>query len=175
MQEGSVSAVKEQSVRPWVRYWARYIDILTAGFFFGILLAVLSPSTVDTVSELLLSILGLFLWIFIESVLLSTLGTTLGKWLLRIRLRTIDGNKPNFLKALKRSFAVWFRGLGLGIPIISIFTLIGAYYRLTENGITSWDEEGGFSVTHQRISAFRVAIAVIMLTALILLIIWGES
>jgi len=54
-------------------------------------------------------------------------------------------------------------GLGLGIPIITLFTHIQAYNRLTRRGVTWWDEEGGFQVTHRRIGPVRASAAILLL------------
>lgn len=167
--------VKITSVRPWVRYWARYLDLLIAAITLGLFLGIFMPSVLDSTSEIFLTIIIVLIWVFVEPILLSNWGTTPGKWLLRIQLKDEKGGKPEFTKALNRSFAVWFRGLGLGIPIISLFTLVAAYNRLTKQGVTSWDEGGEFSITHKRIGPFRIIVAILIFTAFALLIYWGES
>jgi len=101
--------------------------------------------------------------------LLSTWGTTPGKWLFRIKLRDKTGKKLNLYSALGRSFAVWLKGYGLGIPIISFFTLLMARSRLKKIGITTWDEAGGFVVTHCKIGGLRSVIVVLFFAGVCLL------
>ncbi len=161
-------------VRPWVRYWARYLDLVIFAVIFGIVLGIFMPSVLDSI-EIFLTILILFVWAFVESILLSNWGTTPGKWLLKIELKDQEGNKPEFSKALNRSFAVWFRGLGFGIPIVTLFTLITAHSRLTKQGITSWDEDGHFTVTHGKIGFIRITVAVLIFIAFAALISLGEG
>ncbi|MFA5119478.1 MAG: RDD family protein [Candidatus Omnitrophota bacterium] len=165
--EASVKA----TVHPWMRYWARYIDIVAFSLVFGIFLAIFMPSILES-SNIFLTILILFVWIFAESSLLSSWGTTPGKWLLKIKL-TGPGGKPEFSAALNRSFSVWLKGLGLGIPIISLFTLISSYNHLTKEGITSWDKDGHFTVTHGKIGIIRI-IAAIIVSVIFLFLIFGE-
>ena len=84
----------------------------------------------------------LFLWIFVESSLLSLFGTTPGKSLFKTRLRLTTNDSIPFSIALARSFKVWWRGLGAGIPVVSLITLSHADNDLTHNSITSWGSGG---------------------------------
>lgn len=160
------------TVHPWIRYWARYIDIIIFSLIFGIFLAIFIPSVLDS-SDVFLTIIILFVWIFAESVLLSSWGTTPGKWLLKIKLAWHPNRKPDFSVALNRSFGVWLKGLGLGIPIVSLFTLISSYNHLTKEGITHWDRDGHFTITHGKIGIFRIIVAIIV-SIIFLLLIFSE-
>ncbi len=59
-------------------------------------------------------------------------------------------------QAFQRSARVWFFGLGAGLPIVSLVTLVTAYNKLTKEGITSWDRVGNFSITHGPIGVGRM-------------------
>jgi uncharacterized RDD family membrane protein YckC len=163
--------IKNNSVRPWIRYWARYIDIFVFSLAFGIFLEIFIPSALE-LSEIFLTVLILFVWVFAESALLSSWGTTPGKWLLKINIKG-QNEKIDFSSALNRSFAVWLKGLGLGIPIISIFTLISSYNHLAKEGVTIWDKDGHFTVTHKKIGAIRIIVAIVV-SILFFLLIFSE-
>lgn len=156
-----------EQVRPWVRYWARTIDIsifsATAGFVLGSVLGLFNAVWIVRTHPYMFAWLCLFVDVFIEAVTLAALGTTPGKALLRVRLRNSDGSRPSYSRALGRAFNVLIMGLGFGIPFVSVFTVINAYYRLTNKGITSWDREGNFIVSHQNIGGFRVFLAIIFI------------
>lgn len=169
--EKKSEASAKATVHPWIRYWARYIDIVAFSLVFGIFLAILMPSALES-SDIFLTILILFVWIFAESALLSSWGTTPGKWLLRVNLAGPSG-KPEFSAALNRSFAVWLKGLGLGIPIVSFFTLVSSYNHLTKEGIMSWDKDGHFTVTHGKIGIIRSIVAIVV-SVIFLFLIFGE-
>ncbi len=77
--------------------------------------------------------------------------------------------------ALKRSYSVWWHGLGTGFPIIYLITLSVAYSKLTKNGITTWDKNGGFKISHLRIGALRTIIAVFLVVAFLLLVMLGKE
>lgn len=152
------------SVHPWRRFWARYLDVFTFSIVFGIFLAFFLPSILDQ-SEVFLSMLILFIWIFAEAALLDTWGTTPGKWLLRISVQGPTG-KPHFSEALNRSFAVWFRGLGFGIPLVSLFTMSAAYNRLKKEGTSSWDQDGQFVVSHGNVGFIRTSVVILVIAFL---------
>ena len=163
-------------VRPWVRYWARMLDLYLASFVGGIVVSIFNPDAFnDKGSEQLFGLVVVFAWVFIESLLLSTTGTTPGKWLFKIHLIPPSGEKPNYSTALSRSLKVWWRGLGIGFPLASLITLIVAHGKLTKNGTTTWDKDEGFSVAHERIGPLRVIVAVFFFIGFLLLIIVGSA
>jgi hypothetical protein len=146
-------------VRPWVRYWARSIDIflfaIATGVVFGM---ILTPDNVLDVARAayLFFGFGIFIvWMFVEAAFLSFFGWTPGKWLLRTSVESADGGTPSYIEALSRSGNVWFRGLAAGIPFIAAGTQINSYRNLKKCGQTTWDRDGGFIVIHERIGAAR--------------------
>ena len=147
-------------VRPWVRYWARMFDIYFFSLPAGFVLGIIAPSVLK-IPEIFLGMLVIFIWILVESSLLSTWGTTPGKWLLKTTLRDSTGGKLSFSSALTRSFSVWGRGLGIGFPIASLITLIIAHNSLLKEGITSWDREGSFVISHNRIGPIRIIVLIL--------------
>ncbi|HJM50598.1 MAG TPA: RDD family protein [Alphaproteobacteria bacterium] len=56
----------------------------------------------------------------VVGLLLAAWGTTPGKWLLNMAVERQDGTAIDFGSALRRSFAVWLRGLGGGLPVVSL-------------------------------------------------------
>lgn len=162
-------------VRPWVRYWARMLDIYLAALVIGIVIGVFSPRALDVPgSDILFGLALLLIWVFVESLLLSSVGITPGKWLLNTRLVPPSGGKPGFTAAFSRSVKVWWRGLGIGFPIISIITLVIAHGDLKESGSTTWDKDTGFVVVHGRIGFLRAAIAVVAFSLFLALVIIGS-
>ena len=164
-----------QQTRPWVRYWARMFDIYLFSGVAGILLAILAPRAVPGggLATIGIGIIALFLWIVVESLLLSWFGTTPGKSLLRTHLRLANNPSIPYSMALSRCFRVWWRGMGAGIPVISLFTLLGAYDRLSKGSVASWDSDGGFVVSHEKIGALRVVVAAICFVVFVILSILG--
>lgn len=152
--------MKNYTVRPWIRYWARWIDMGIAGLVFGILAGIFS---LDIENSVFAGVLAAFLWVFIEAGILSLYQTSPGKCLLNIKI-----NKKNisYSTALKRSFGVYIEGLGFGISIIGIVTLLIAYKRLNEKKITRWDEDCKLIVYNEHIGLARILIAICLTISL---------
>ena len=163
-------------VRPWVRYWARMFDIYLACIVGGLAIGILHTNAFDQPGgDQLFGLAVIFAWVFIEAFFLSTAGTTPGKWLFKIRIVPPHGSSLDYSTALSRSFKVWWRGLGIGFPLASLITLIVAHGKLTKNGVTTWDRDDGFTITHERIGALRVMVAVVFFTGFLLLIVVGNA
>src|SRR5262247_3675210 len=76
----SAGAVKV--VRPWIRYWARMFDLTVFSLPVAFGLGVVAPNLFSgLVADQLFGISLLFVWVFVEALLLSLFGTTPGKWL----------------------------------------------------------------------------------------------
>jgi len=151
-----------RKVRPWIRYFARMVDLFLFSFMVGIVLALYAP-IMAALPNSLLTVGILFAWIFQESVLLANCGTTPGKWFFKIKVRNARGQKLTFSEALNRSFGVWIKGMGAGVPLLNLITLLSSRSQLKRDGITAWDEEGGFIVTHGKIGVFRSAVVAVFL------------
>lgn len=155
-------------VRPWVRYLARLTDIWLFSMVVGFAIGIYAPSILN-VPNIVLTMGILFAWVFQESILLANCGTTPGKWLFKINVRDSRGRKLSFSDALNRSFSVLLKGFGAGIPFISFFALLSSRSKLKRDGVTTWDEEGGYVVTHEKIGAARsIVIAAIIFVFLFL-------
>jgi len=141
-------------VSPWNRFLARYFDY--AIFSISLLpiiwqfRKILIDSNLFHPFSLLLLLPSKALWIPIEALLISTWGYTPGKFLLGIKLLH-HKKKLTFTKSIKRSFLVWVRGIGFGIPFITIITQFMAYLRLYTRMKTSWDEQESVTVIQKAV------------------------
>lgn len=160
------------TARPWVRFWARSIDLGLFGLVFGGVLGFLFPELIWVLIapgyELLFGMLILFFWVFVEPLFVSRFSTTPGKWLLRTRIVKRTGETCDYSTCLTRAARVWWRGMAAGIPLVQIVTWILAYRRLYMRRITSWDEEGEFVVVHEKIGVFRVLVSTVILVGLMI-------
>ncbi|MBC8273539.1 MAG: RDD family protein [Chloroflexi bacterium] len=159
LTQGSHCRVRQ--VRPWVRYFARFVDLFLFSLLAGFVLGMYVPSVLNVPSSFL-TVAILFVWIFQEAVLLANCGTTPGKWLFKIKVTDSQGQKLKFSDALNRSFGVGLKGMGGGVPLLPLLTLLGSKSKLKRDGVTVWDEDGGFLVTHSRIGILRSAVAAIL-------------
>lgn len=154
-------------VNPWLRFLARGIDY---ALFFLLLLGTrkLFHGHLPLGKYEHYIPFEFFVWIPIEAFLLTYWGTTPGKWFLKTKLRQGKRVKLDFPTALRRSFSVWFRGLGMGIPFLNFFCLLVAFNKLKLLKITSWDRDDYITVTHYPIGRWRIYFAVFLAAVSIL-------
>lgn len=140
--EGSVWAYS-----PWQRFWARRFDLALVSCAVTAFLSLVchlspltSPSALVDVVSLVLS------WVIIlplEPLLLSTWGTTPGKWLLGLELRTRQGRKLSYGEGLTRTWRVLAQAYGLCIPVFSLYRQYQAYRTCRDNEQMDYDWEEG--------------------------------
>ena len=146
---------KPTRANPWIRLIARFVDYSL--FFQGLLILrkLFSGHLPFGPFEKLVPF-EFFVWIPIEALLLYTWGTTPGKWFLKTHLQFGRRKRPEFIVALRRSVSVWFRGLGMGIPVLNAVCLLVAYNRLKFFQITSWDRDDHVHVYHDPLPRWRL-------------------
>lgn len=168
---------------PWRRYGARMLDTSFNGavvmIIIGVAFYAIAPATADEFFSIFEGesgrILDIVMTAFVASILGGLLvgisGFTLGKWIFGVRVTKLDGTRLGIADGLSRDLTVLLKGLGLGIPIVAIFTMGYAYRRLGEFKTTSWDK-GRYIVWH-RPSGFSQYIFNVIGILLILLVIGG--
>jgi len=138
-------AIVAQLARPWPRYWARSFDVFLWTILLAIIFAAVSPKAFDAVSGegkgQVLSVLLLPFAMLLDAIIYSALQNTPGKWLSGIRVLSIRGEQVPFRQYLIRNFKVYLRGLGAGIGIVALFTLLSSYRKADKNQLISWDTE----------------------------------
>ncbi len=159
--------------RPWMRYFAKQLDIFVVTVPLTVPLFYLLPQFADRDYQFLIGFLLLIVWVLIDPIVLATLQTTLGKYLLGIRLTNRDNSRITLAQAYSRSFGVYISGLGLGLPIVSLVTLSMSYDRLAKTNSTKWDSEGRFEVSHSEIPLWKGSLAAVLLIGFLGLSILG--
>jgi hypothetical protein len=164
--------------RPWIRFFARWVDIALLSVIMGVILGIMAPEVVEGAPRGVMNLVSFVTWVPVEAFLLSIWGTTPGKALLNVRLRAVDvQSRIPFGLALRRSVAVWIYGTAIGLPFVIWIAAFFAMRDLKKNGITRWDEVHRFHVEHGRITAGRglaVAFVMIVFFGLIVLDSWPE-
>ena len=162
---------------PWSRWAARTLDTFAVGFPFGMLLlfvvaAVGGPQFANALStsplinnEIVLGIVLLFACVPIFAALISWTGTTPGKWLFGLRVRSKSGQKLTLASALGREVYVVAAGNGLGIPIVALVCSLVQYSKLKKCEPASWDEDGTevLYLNHTPATQLRAALGVFLL------------
>lgn len=168
---------EKSQVRPWVRFFARYIDLgISTACIFTILLglAVLYEPLQTALANLnpltdivITTFVSITFWILVlEPVFISRFGGTPGKMLLKVSVRDAGGALLTYNQALSRSIHVWSRGYAFGIVGLNIITLLIASLDLEKKGRTWWDVKGNITVRHEIIGAARGTLAVVIIGAI---------
>jgi uncharacterized RDD family membrane protein YckC len=151
------------------RFWARWLDLsLYSGFW---LIGMWAAG--QDIKGVILSPWIIFLhyvpWFLMEAVLLHYFGTTLGKWLLGLRVVNQDGSKLDLTAATKRSLWVMAIGIGFGWPLLKIFCQILSFSIAKQLGATFWDHLGKHRVMVAPLNPFRLIALVFLFAASIFL------
>lgn len=172
----------DESPHPWRRYFARYLDLalwtMIMMILIGVGLTFLDPRVLTQLIDLLTQpgiIVAEFFLAFIlamipNAILIGLTGGNLGKWLFGVRVLDDTDRPMGLARAFKREARVFFYGLGLGMPVISLITMFIAYQKLKEDGGTSWDQAAGLKVVQRRTGAVQFigsAVGIILLIVLV--------
>lgn len=127
----------------WPRLAARFFDYVLWASVLAIsgALSLFPDLGIEFISVPMLIV---FTWIFPESLLLWTTGTTPGKWLFSLRILPPGG--IGFFRAVKRSISVWCHGMAIGIPFLLPVTFAMAFRTLSRSKAAIWDGDSGTRV-----------------------------
>lgn len=158
-------------LHPWRRFFARTLDVFVIGtlaflfvsYIIGFMFADYVESFIGIFENpILVSMFIYIIWIQIEAIFISKLGTTPAKWLFGIKVLNKNREKLSYSNSIKRAAMVWAQGEAFGIPFLLIFTRLYAYSRLTKTGTTSWDEAANSVVIHKKWGILRTIIVIIV-------------
>ncbi len=157
---------------PWRRYFARMFDSFLIGVILwvaiGFAIGVANPSLAQSAfgnesalhNPFVSSMFTLALVIPFTAALVGFTGTTIGKWIFGVRVTHTDGSPIGYKAAIQREVSVWLSGLALGVPLISLATLITSYQVLKKKGATSWDEGKPWVVTHRPFGGIQLMLSI---------------
>ena len=137
---------------PWRRYWARCLDIFVSTLLAAVLIGALRPGLLPQASAAAgrTSIIVLILLPFafaMDSLICWALGNTPGKAIAGLKVLQKDGRRRLSAGAyLGRNFGVYVFGLALGLPLVSLFTLVYGYRRAADGALSTWDRFFGSRV-----------------------------
>lgn len=162
----NLAFLNEPLAGPWRRFFARQIDLLVVGFpIAAIVSAAIATQSVAYAfwvqkpgNDVIYGLAIIPFVLIAEALLFAVIGTTPGKALLGVKVRTLSGEKPGLAAYLGRLVGVYFQGFGMGIPIVILFTMGSQYNRLSRRESASYDQ-GVFRVTASPLGFLRVSAA----------------
>ena len=162
---GGIDGAVLPAAGTWSRWAARSLDQLVLGVIcWAALSRTLGYFGMDgflgEVGENALGIVAIPLALALEAIVFELFGTTFGKWL--FSLRVLDSAGKSLLSGAyaRRLLRLWVSGLGLGIPVVSLFTLARQERRVARGRAASYDEKQGISVVRGKFRPLRLLAAV---------------
>lgn len=164
--ETSHQAGDEDSLAsPWQRLWSKTLDLnlyMIPLTLIATLLGFFDGSEHPLYSGMIL----LPFAIAIDAIIISTIGNSIGRAIIGIRVEKNDGEKLTVAEALRRGLRVYFFGMGMGLPLVSFFTYLHNLKRLNKNRPTSWDEAIDTSVSRKGNTTARTWLTAILTIAI---------
>lgn len=144
---------------PWRRYFARSLDLaLYDILWIAVRLFLLRWNPSGLLATLLETYITYGLMLVIEPVFLCTWGCTPGKWIFGLRVRSRRGELLSWGEALYRTFRVFTRGYGWGIPIYNIVRLVKCCRACAKGEAMDWEwEDGEEAYTIRDTKLWRIA------------------
>lgn len=125
---------------PWRRYFARYLDYCIVTALLELIIIVLIR--IRPFGTTAIDILGYgarLLAVPVFATLLHYFGTTPGKWAMGIRLESVNGGRLSGGEALYREGKILWHGIGLFIPIFSVWRLYRSYKEESNGEEQPWN------------------------------------
>ncbi len=90
------------------------------------------------------------------AIMMRVTGTTIGKAIVGIKVQAVPGSNT-LLFYIKREFKVWIFGLGGGIPLINLITMINQHQSVARTGSARYDQ--GVAIVTSKNSTLRCTVA----------------
>lgn len=147
------SVIESDTVKGSGHPWRRFLAFCLDDFFYGLLLNILIvlplgyiPNGNGLAFRIISLILGIALMLFIEPLLLSRFGTTLGKKIFGLCVYHESGRKLTYSESFERTFYKLKDGAGFNIPIYSLYRNYVSYRECSNEQVLDWDEEAKYVV-----------------------------
>lgn len=127
---------------PWRRFLARSFDQMlytTIWLSFLTLCFRINLADISGFASLAISIVALLTMLFIEPLLLHWFGNTFGKLIFGLHLAEKNGKRPDYRTGLSRTWYVIVYGLGINIPLLSLYRLWKSYKLYVDEQPLPWD------------------------------------
>ena len=164
---------------PWRRYFARAIDIVVVGgltwVVLGMVFGLVNPRAAEAFFSLFHGMGGKILDIVLTllvtipgtALMVGLTGLSVGKWLFGVKVVRRDGTPIGVLAGVVREVKVLVMGLGFGLPLVSLFTLINAFRSLEDHGHSAWDKPADAIIHHRPMNALQITLIVLAIPFLI--------
>ncbi len=141
--ELEADAIPKESF-PWRRFFARNLDMVLYSTLWSLFLVCVCNVNLNNrglAGELLDAIATIVLLFLFEPALLALCGTTPGKWIMGLRVTDYEDRRLTYSEAGNRTFTVFWKGMGLEIPIYSLYRNWKSYQDCEDGETMEWERE----------------------------------
>jgi len=158
----------------FIRILARAVDGVLFTFF---LLAVFKLANIDfeLLGGVVFALVFMLAWVTLEGLLMAYVGTTPGKWLMRVEVRTIKGQSLTKADAFRRSLGLLIIGNAFGLPYLIVVAWLANLVKFLASCATFYDQWGKFKVVQNRVGAIRLVVVIVALAVVIVVGILGDA
>lgn len=140
---------------PWTRWIVQYADLQLISVLLYLLIwlaghAVTLPDLSATWLQWVINLILVAFGLWVQGLMIGRFGTTPFKRMVGIRIETVDGSPLTQTAVHRRQVGLWWRGMGLGLPIVEIVTNIIAFIPVSAGRRTDWDQAAGLDVRQSR-------------------------
>lgn len=138
----------------WQRYFARYIDLGVYGvLLWHVLFRYFNLDYLEVIDSwfttgpfslakaFLVGLAPIVVMLVVEPFLLTSIGTTFGKCIMRVRITHIDGRYLTYIESFKRTWIMLRYGMGFGIPFYDLYRNYKSYEILEDGKALPWEEK----------------------------------
>ena len=156
---------------PWRRYFARCMDVEVCSLLMrAVFYDYLNSQTLSLVASFALLLL-------LEPLLLHCFDTTLGKWILGIRVLDGEERRLGFGAAMERTWTVIWEGQAMNIPVISWYFLYKNYSLCEEGELLPWEWDSEVSYRDEKMWRWLVyfLVDIVLVSAFVVFVMWKEG
>jgi hypothetical protein len=126
-----------------------------------------------------LGFIGVLAGTIVNGIVMAILGNSLGKAIFGISVYKVGSEgRLSLMDTLGRELRAWVFGLGLGIPIVTLFTTIAQFRKVNSRQSTGYDA-GLYLVKQKKVSSGRIllgiVISVLLIAGVSALSVWGNT
>ncbi len=169
-------AEEETPRHPWRRYWAKMTDVILFSIVFIFVGAAFFPGLFETEGmDFLLGILVLAAFAVWDSVILWAFETSPGRKLMKAELFSTDQTPLTLERLLARNGRVYLNGLGVGFPLVSLFTLANGHKKVSQGKLTSWDRSARTNYRYGELEAWSWILLILFFGAWFAITTWAAG
>lgn len=138
---------------PWRRFFARSLDYAAYTTIWNVFLALILNININsrsTGSSALDGIVVIIIMFLLEPAMLSLFGTTLGKWILGIRITDNEGKLLTYRGARERTWRMLLRGWGLRIPFYGLYRQWMSYRANSDGETLEWEYHSAITLKDEK-------------------------